>query len=734
MFDPWKFEADAFTPDDDYEQYIIMNERIKKYLDVAKNEKDTNFFLIAPKGLGKTLLLKTKAHLYKKLFKTDIKFAKTDQLTDNLSIKYSTFSREELIKFSDLALWTNIWTFTLILVILDTMDIDFNTQLKKRFKYISISSIIMELINDRGKVNKFIHEHLSALTYQAQIEVKSAIALFIDNVDQQFLNILNNTEYNNIYENDKKVSVDVWTNAQIGLVAAIHDINKLNNHIRLFTTIRSEAFQCIGQLKSIYLSQSCELAYTKDEIRKIFENRIAYSKDKLINAAAKTEIEQFFDFTMMPHQYAKDAQGKKREEDTFDFLHRHSYGRPREIIRFGKNLIEKITYSENSAYTKIPKEEKIEKVRELVNDLSNELFNEYKTEIIPLFDNDQFDQLANSISSNVLTAKQMKRLQPQTTKWLYNLGLLGYAQRVQNNNFTQKFKTVARYNYTMMEDIPISEYYFFHPSLDKTFDNFINGNIYNDYNIIGDGYPFHEPKITMNVHELVYYFPLVGGDNRWKNASKYNKHINPLKECYKIYFSNDEVKLKTSAIEKNIDILTVLGKIKVYNILSTNSKKIYIDEIKNLEKTLRQYHPKKEYQSMLNIADSAFYDKFTDRLFGRIITIGAFSYLQESCLRLHDLFTRSTYSLDENHVFATNSDTAVRYLFKAFFIKGLINDSSATTANISRARKEVVKNASEYEQYLLDEWYRDFIDVLKDDLNKEELILLQKEGIIGVSK
>ena len=60
--DPWKFDADTFVPGEGLESQVVTTDVITKYLAVGQH--DSNFILVAPKGLGKTLLLRTKAHLY----------------------------------------------------------------------------------------------------------------------------------------------------------------------------------------------------------------------------------------------------------------------------------------------------------------------------------------------------------------------------------------------------------------------------------------------------------------------------------------------------------------------------------------------------------------------------------------------------------------------------------------------------------------------------------------------
>ena len=108
---------------------------------------------------------------------------------------------------------------------------------------------------------------------------------------------------------------------------------------------------------------------------------------------------------------------------------------------------------------------------------------------------------------------------------------------------------------------------------------------------------------------------------------------------------------------------------------------------------------------------------FTDRLFGRIITIGSFVILKMSCSLIHLLLVNGT--LDFNDTPTIEGDSDYRYLQGAFYIRGLINDRGAASKNIKRARKEIMQNASEYEKYLLEEWFKEFYKTVEIELEKQ---------------
>lgn len=122
MTEPWIFESNNFDFSQDVESVLYRNELIDKYLSIG--HRDKMLFLVGPKGIGKTFLLSYKSHLFRKHHAAEIKFSPAKELTENLIVYFSQFSKEEIIKFQTPDLWENIWKFTLMAVSCKTFGLE----------------------------------------------------------------------------------------------------------------------------------------------------------------------------------------------------------------------------------------------------------------------------------------------------------------------------------------------------------------------------------------------------------------------------------------------------------------------------------------------------------------------------------------------------------------------------------------------------------------------------------
>ena len=127
---------------------------------------------------------------------------------------------------------------------------------------------------------------------------------------------------------------------KMGLVAAIYSIYRQNSHVKIFATIRREPWEAAtGTLKVNYRNHATFLQYEKDEIRQIFEKNISMmNEEDLVAPSGKNPIERFIGFDEIPHRFALDENEEPRKEDVFDFIYRHTYGRPREIVLMGLEI------------------------------------------------------------------------------------------------------------------------------------------------------------------------------------------------------------------------------------------------------------------------------------------------------------------------------------------------------------------------------------------------------------
>lgn len=98
---PWNLDAYRAFKKGVTEDELLINRPIKDFL-----EQENKFFLIGSKGLGKTIFLRYKSYLLHEEYGDSIQFNESNkELTENLNIHPSTFSKEELLKFNSLDLW-----------------------------------------------------------------------------------------------------------------------------------------------------------------------------------------------------------------------------------------------------------------------------------------------------------------------------------------------------------------------------------------------------------------------------------------------------------------------------------------------------------------------------------------------------------------------------------------------------------------------------------------------------
>ncbi|MBK7939411.1 MAG: hypothetical protein IPJ82_21045 [Lewinellaceae bacterium] len=247
-----------------------------------------------------------------------------------------------------------LWTLTFKIY-----GLDINPDLEKMIhKASKLSSIFSELLSNRDKIPLFprwINEFVDRAS-----EIKSGVSIFVDDVDQAFETIMiNNHHYNSFYlEDQSKPAVEIWVNGQNALFSSIYSIHRQNRHVKIFATVRTEAFHCLKvALKPNYLHHSVVLHYDKWNIEEIFNKNIQLiPKEKLAKPEGKTWIEKFLGFEEMPHRFAKDHLGNPRIETSFNFIFRHTYGRPREIVQMGSSLHNLVTqphYKSLKLYNKI---------------------------------------------------------------------------------------------------------------------------------------------------------------------------------------------------------------------------------------------------------------------------------------------------------------------------------------------------------------------------------------------
>lgn len=117
----------------------------------------------------------------------------------------------------------------------------------------------------------------------------------------------------------REVSREAWVAMQAGLVEAAWDLMNTNAHVKVFATVREEAFSTYeSDLKTNLFGATTSIRYTKGELRQMLERLTAFYEGLPLR-----------DFVTMD---VVTATGGHHTEGVFDYLYRHSLGRPRDLV------------------------------------------------------------------------------------------------------------------------------------------------------------------------------------------------------------------------------------------------------------------------------------------------------------------------------------------------------------------------------------------------------------------
>jgi hypothetical protein len=730
----WTTEANSFYITDDTEKELLKNSIINSYLD-----SDTKFFLVGAKGLGKTLLLRFKSYKYRKKSHDFVSNDTTLELTENLELRTKTFSAKDLEKFQDASTWMVIWELAIWTTIFRINRLLINDELVKIVgKYHSFSNIVVSLLNNRSKINSYKEFILEFI--ERQKEVQSSVSLFIDDVDQSIEDVLFESNMDRTNEN----YIKIWINAQIGIMNAISHIFRKNHHIKIFVTIRSEAWRFYEKYgKENLVEHVAELEYTKNEIKEIFEKNIKMmNPNDYIKPNDKDEIVKFIGLEKIIHSVISNPDDPKKpvEESVFNYLYRHTFGRPREIVSIGQAIHTLVTKSEYKEKIKNDTESAIQYIRGKVREKSSELFKNYCREMIPNFDESEFNNFSELIKSNIIANKVIGESLLLIISKYCKLGFVGYTfTKDKEGNLIQKFEPPAKYNYIDKYSLPRNiNYFLIHPCLDTsmlqsaTFDQYFNKT-----NIIGNDYSFVIPK-SIEVYSLQDYIPNINGIRGY--SQRKNLHDYGLTEYYESYFSDEpNCKEYKSKDKKCVRILILLSRMCYAYKLKNQFKddiEFYEREFQKNEYLLKQVFVTYAWQIKLKSPSDS---NLIIKLIGRIITIGCYLILDINLNSIHHFLIKGIMIFNKDKILPKVDEKSVfDYLDRSFYINGFSKDEpkySYKNQNHKDVKKNIFNNLSKFEQDSIRRFRDSALEEIKsadwfaDEKHKEWLIINVLEKI-----
>jgi hypothetical protein len=519
---PWRVEADTL-PEMAYDHYrhtlIHETSSIKAYL-APKHQERT--IVVAPKGYGKTLLLIAKKKSFLEARSGQIVMAENRFIDRPLGI-FPVIKRELLdLLASDYEFWKSLWKISLSLSAIKAfaratrerptdralLDHDWYGRIvADDHKYFEAGEIFADLLSQDYKyIINIIARSNAIFPYFNRINTR--IVFFIDNVDEYFRPVLEDRSVrtsgrHSLYRNRSNA---VWSLAQIALASVAYELEKTNHHIKIYCTIRHEAFLKMPEVESdaFQISGRCtKIEYTRDDLEKIFLKNIEITaKERLVDPDNPDAMLRLVGEAnkAVEHRFVS------RPEAIFDYFLRHTLYRPRDLMFIGGEIV-KIDPSQRSAQA----------IRGAVDTATKTIVDSIFGEMRPFFTAPNRELLFRRIETNVLTVDQLEETSdayvvdlgdamPRDAdeeighpfSVLHKLGLLGTVRLEFGNQgrWLQRFLQPTEIQISNDTELPVSEYYLIHPALDQSIYERSAGKFtrrYDTRNIIGNQLEWEAP-------------------------------------------------------------------------------------------------------------------------------------------------------------------------------------------------------------------------------------------------
>jgi serine/threonine protein kinase len=453
---------------DNLDWIVFKNDIIQDFL-----EKRGKYFLSANKGLGKTLLLTYKRKQMTDAYheprqgksQTQVFFVPEGRPFLDFMGDLQTLADGHVTFLSELVNTKRVWSLALRVSALshhpglfyddDREELEaFPRRLLAwlRGARVEPTVVFKEMLGYSLKeINRLIDRQGNFLEQKFR-QIHSGTFFFIDKVDQA-ISILPRS---------------VWILIQAGLIEAAWDAMNANSHVKVYASIRQEAFSNYeSDIKANLYGATSILQYSDQELQHLLDQLTkCYEGDKT--------FKEFIQLDVVRHPW------RVRAEDSFQYLRRHTLGRPRDLVIVASELSRRQQELSESSYRTV--------VQETTGRmLGPNVFEEMRVFLDCLDDRQERLRLFSLLPHNILTHAEVVKayyqfnyLDPECAGFdhyseklhhpfweLYSAGLLGVVvQDPGSNQKVQKFKQPLDMFHDSQVALPTVEFYLIHPALD----------------------------------------------------------------------------------------------------------------------------------------------------------------------------------------------------------------------------------------------------------------------------
>jgi len=448
----------------DLDRVLFRNAAIDDFL----NGKHRHF-ISATKGFGKTLLLTCKRQLLTQSSassKHPITMIPEDRPYLDFMSEMRWLSAKHEKPLSDLSTTKRLWSAAFRIsaishhpAVIDESEATeveaFSSRIRRWLRGAKVQPTVVfkELTSLRvGELNRVI-DRTDTFLDQKMRQIHGGACFFIDKVDQAIHHL----------------SRDAWIAIQAGLIEAAWETMNANSHLKIFASIRQEAFSNYqSAIKSNLFAATTSLNYSEEDLQALLD-QLARCYEGCSSFAA------FLGLNVVRH-------GRRpAPEDSFQYVRRHTCGRPRDLVAIASEIS-----SKRSSLSE-------KRLREIVQQTSSivvvsNIFDEVRVFLNCLGDQDARLRFFAAIPGNILEKPEAIRvceeyngLEPGTLEHfgedssdifhpfrdLYFAGLLGVVQRDPETGTTiQRFRRPLDSLTHSAAELPDSPVFLIHPALD----------------------------------------------------------------------------------------------------------------------------------------------------------------------------------------------------------------------------------------------------------------------------
>lgn len=320
----WETDAGRIVDFDKLGKFVYRNDIVNSFLD-----DPSKCFIIAAKGMGKTLLLSYKRFLLESDDSRSQLFIPNRHpylsFVENIT---TTLSKEHINSLKDWEFCSRLWTFVIELCVISHADID-----KKEFidELPSRAEKHKEFLSDAISKKRSIDYIFNELIARGESTIQKIVNDCSNYVKEKYANLHQGMViFFDRLDNALELSHDeIWTSIQVGLLEAAWNIMRTNPHTKVYLSIRQEAYASHRSRNSSAISSSVvKINYSPAELRTLVNHLVQYY-EKVPTIEEFLGIDTFYNTIVY------------RDENVFEFMYRYSIGRPRDFVQICGELATK---------------------------------------------------------------------------------------------------------------------------------------------------------------------------------------------------------------------------------------------------------------------------------------------------------------------------------------------------------------------------------------------------------